>query len=194
MADPIASISVIITGIKNAYELLKGFHTGKRDFFEKIVRPLHSETESAVKDYYEFFIFLKLKIASESSFLKTSELKFQIKENISTEISEHYLRGKAKRDAIRGIVVELKKSSGHKGIASYCEAVEIIFRSAIDVNLNKMSAGKRAIEILELVGHKNNDLKIFDYARLIDRQITLIENRWVAANQKYALLCLKSYR
>jgi len=189
MSEIIAT-SAIVTTIKNVFELLRGVKTAKNTVFENVIKPMHAEAESSVTDYYKFFHFLDRKICTRS------EDYTDVSSDDLSEIEALYSEGKAKRDGLRALAKVIIEDAGMPRIVvRYCEAVDCIFIPIISAGYPRWSAARRFIDITKLFTNPSlEELSYDQFKELVEIQIRRTEERWVAACQMYASICLRAYR
>jgi hypothetical protein len=179
-----ASIGIL----KSVYDVTKGVLASKSDIFEKVIKPLHHQTEDALKDYY--FLFYEMlkeieKVDGSARFLDP---------DARTRVNQLYYAGKPRRDLIRAICQNLNEITKHSQIRSYCQSLDQVFESIVVINGGRFSPARMMINIMDVCLAEHLPDASFRYQRAMEKQIKIMESRWVAANQMYATLFVKAYR
>ena len=159
MLSSIVAANSAVSTVKHLYDILGGVRSDRAELFEKVIKPIHSDAESVVKEYYRFFHFAKAQLGAA---IRSEQ---PIPPDAFAAVEAAYSEGKTKRDALRALISE-----------------------------GRASAARRIIDISHAFADPNSGLIGQDYARVLRQQVRLTEQRWVAASQVYAMLCLKAYR
>jgi hypothetical protein len=189
LVSEIVAASAVVTTIKNVLDLLRGAHAGKVEVFEKVIKPMHAEAEAVVTDYYKFFHFIEQKVG------KYVESPSLISLDDFQQIEAAYSDGKAQRDGLRALAKVILDKGKPRLLINYCASIDRIFHPLIDVGSGHPSAARRLIDLTEIFSQSSVPaLSHRNYTTIVQKQIRLTEERWVAACQIYASICLRAYR